>query len=739
MEQACVDKNAGLTDESKRRPAIMQLGRKLKKATALLSAGIILAGLITIMPQGTVSVKADDTQKTPSVSAYATKEQLMDDTFAPKNDGTADNYGKLVFGKNSNGAAQEWYILGKDNGVSGDNTMIFAAAPILSKTKFDAGNLTKMYTYASGEGYGTDPGTIEVLVNHYGASDLNSELKSIISNTSFFTGAESYMFNSTKIYTMDVISSVTYSGSNVNYSIQSMIYAPAKGTGGGTFITVGSDDSTELSMSAYWGSGDKFWLRSPVEGFVSSAYYAIPGSGFGNISVSNNKDIRPASNLNLSSVLFASAATAAATDTPAVGKIAQGTAMTLRLDGADKMTDIVIYDDIDGLILVKPDSSQDTAVSVMVQGKDGTDDWYYSEKITSEKTISLRDIKTAAGLSSDINPDECKIWIETIGADGMIYAKQAEEGTVIKNITLEINGPALGKVFDMSADIATSGVTVTDVVWKENGEPAPESAGYAAVYTVSVTVKPESDFFITAETEATVNSESAGITANGDGTFTVMYTFQATVDRLTHTHSGYVGEYDGTPHSISIEASVSDVTISYSTDEDEINEEDKYYDSYKPEFTEAGEYTVYYKLEKEGYETLYGSETVSISRHGIIIKADGQVINEGEEIADDAYSSTGVVDGDIIADVTLTVENGVIKVSNALILDSYGGDVTDSYEITYESGALRITAADSESDTGDPTPDAGDGGYSHIWFSVLFLSCFTVVYHYGRKTHIIEK
>lgn len=709
-----------------------QLGRKLKKATALLSAGILLTGLITIMPQGTVSVKADDTQEmTPSVSAYATKEQLMDDTFAPKNDGTADNYGKLAFGRSSLGYAQEWYILGKDSRIDGDNTMIFAAEPIISGTGFNSNISNRTYSYASGEGYGTGSGSIEVYSNHYGASELYSTLESIINNTSHYTGTERCMLNPTKIYTMDTFN-------DVFYSTQSVIYAPAKGTDG-TFITVGSDDNTKLSMSAYWGTGNRFWLRTPVNNFNSMAYYAIPGSDFDDISVFTNMDVRPASNLNLSSVLFASAATAAATDTPVSGKIIQGTAMTLRLDGADKMTDIVTYDDIAGLILVKPDSSQDTAVSVMVQGKDGTDDWYYSEKITSEKTISLRDIKTAAGLSSDINLNGCKIWIETIGADGMIYAKQAEAGTVIKNIMLEINAPVPGKAFDMSADIATSGVIVTDVVWKENGDPAPESAGYGAVYTVAITVMPDNDCVFTVETEATVNAENAGITANGDGTFTIRYTFQATVDRLTHTHSGYVGAYDGTPHSISIETAVSDVTISYSTDEDEINEEDKYYDSYKPEFTEAGEYTVYYKLEKEGYETLYGSETVSISRYGIIIKADGQVINEGEEIADEAYSSTGVADGDIIADVTLTVENGVIKAGNALILNSYGADVTDSYEITYRSGVLRIIAAGSEPDTGDRTPDAGDGSYSYIWLSVLFLSCFTVFYHYRRKMHITEK
>ena len=34
--------------------------------------------------------------------------------------------------------AQEWYILGKDEGVSGDNTIIFAANPIATGQKFNS-------------------------------------------------------------------------------------------------------------------------------------------------------------------------------------------------------------------------------------------------------------------------------------------------------------------------------------------------------------------------------------------------------------------------------------------------------------------------------------------------------------------------------------------------------------------------------------------------------------------------
>ena len=75
----------------------------------------MVAGLVPAMSGGANTVQAAPGSGTePSVSAYATKTQLMDDTFAPKEDGTAVNYGKIVFGKNSSGAAQEWYILGED-------------------------------------------------------------------------------------------------------------------------------------------------------------------------------------------------------------------------------------------------------------------------------------------------------------------------------------------------------------------------------------------------------------------------------------------------------------------------------------------------------------------------------------------------------------------------------------------------------------------------------------------------
>lgn len=111
--------------------------KRFKKGTAVALTAALLAGLVPALPGATVSVKAaDGTTKSPSVSTYATKEQLMN-AFKPNADGTATNYGKLVFGKNSSGDAQEWYILGQDKGVLEDNTILFAASPIAKNQAFE--------------------------------------------------------------------------------------------------------------------------------------------------------------------------------------------------------------------------------------------------------------------------------------------------------------------------------------------------------------------------------------------------------------------------------------------------------------------------------------------------------------------------------------------------------------------------------------------------------------------------
>ena len=158
-----------------------RLKHNFKKGMAFVLSLAMVAGLVPAMSGGANKVQAASGSGTePSVSAYATKTQLMDGTFAPDSNGTATTIGKLVFGKKSDGTtAQEWYILGKDEGVSGDNTIIFAASPIATGQVFEDDYYNKAFQSSFGV-YASNPS--EVYPNHYGASDLRVALQGMATN-----------------------------------------------------------------------------------------------------------------------------------------------------------------------------------------------------------------------------------------------------------------------------------------------------------------------------------------------------------------------------------------------------------------------------------------------------------------------------------------------------------------------------------------------------------------------------
>ena len=193
----------------------------------ILSIVLAICMILPIVP--ITAFSEGNTSTAPSVSAYATKEQLMDDTFAPDSStGEAANYGKLVFGNKEveeDGSytyvPQEWYILGKDTGVSGDNTIIFSASPIARNQPFATGNST--YNYEAGTGYGDEAGSISVTRNHYGASRLRAALQAMAADTNYFTTAEQGMMNDTTVKTKDK----QLSGGRYTYTTTDKLYALA--------------------------------------------------------------------------------------------------------------------------------------------------------------------------------------------------------------------------------------------------------------------------------------------------------------------------------------------------------------------------------------------------------------------------------------------------------------------------------------------------------------------------------
>ena len=399
-----------------------RLKHNFKKGMAFVLTFAMIAGLVPAMSGGANKVQAASGSGTePSVSAYATKTQLMDNTFAPNADGTAENYGMIVFGKKSDGiTAQEWYILGEDKGVSGDNTIIFATSPIATGQKFNSSYDNKSFASSFGV-YASNPS--EVYANHYGASELRVALQGMATNTNYFTTAEQGLMNATTVKTKDT------KNSNVTYTTTDKLYALQGNNYGDKKLLAGTSDSTVLAVYSYWDgyswSNDSvFWLRSPYADDANIASLGFTGSVVGSRNVDYDYAVRPASNLNLSSVLFASAATAASSDTKSE-KITDSAAMTLRLDGTGKDIGTVTYNTTTGDIKVVKGSTSQT-VALVVQGKDGTNDWYYSKQITGTETINVSAIEAESNTPASINLSACKIWLE-ITEDNVSYAVNAEK------------------------------------------------------------------------------------------------------------------------------------------------------------------------------------------------------------------------------------------------------------------------------------------------------------------------
>lgn len=457
-----------------------RLKHNFKKGMAFVLTFAMIAGLVPAMSGRANTVQAATGSGTePSVTAYATKDQLMT-AFTPDANGTATTKGKLVFGKKSDGTtAQEWYILGKDTGVSGDNTIIVAASPIARGQKFNSD-----MSYKNDENLWSDcvysEATItEVYANHYGASELRDTLQGMATNTSYFTSAEQGLMNATTVTTKDT------KNSSVTYTTTDKLYALQGDFDNNQYLWAGTDDSTVLAMRSYWRNGEWFWLRSPYSR-DDSALLAYPGDFVDYAFVEEESAVQPASNLDLSSVLFASAAIAASSDTKSE-KITDSAAMTLRLDGTGKDIGTVTYNTTTGDIKVVKGTTSQT-VALVVQGNDGTNDWYYSKQITGTETINASDIKSALSLTSDIDLSACKIWLETTDStSNLTYAVNATDIISITSVAItDIDIPVSNTALDTEASCTTEGVksTTPQITWT----PSDTTAGYNTRYTASITL-----------------------------------------------------------------------------------------------------------------------------------------------------------------------------------------------------------------------------------------------------------
>ncbi len=191
-------------------------------------------------------------------------------------------------------------------------------------------------------------------------------------------------------------------------------------------------------------------------------------------------------------------------------------------------------------------------------------------------------------------------------------------------------------------------------------------------------------------------------------------TFQVTIQKSSMENkgivvTGYNGVYDGNPHTISTtlpESVPKGTKIEYKgSGESEWNQD-------PPSYTNAGEYTVDYKVSCPNYEDLEGNQTVHISPKALTVSAspNNAQITYGDECPEFTPVYKGFVDGENEDNSDLKVNpDSVLKIKCAYQKDDNAGEYpitlsglrSNNYEITYTLGKLTVGKKEPEISTKD--------------------------------------
>ena len=243
--------------------------------------------------------------------------------------------------------------------------------------------------------------------------------------------------------------------------------------------------------------------------------------------------------------------------------------------------------------------------------------------------------------------------------------------------------------------------------------------GYTGAYDSqphSITVTADEGATITYSTTSDGNYSEENPTYTDVGEYTVYYqvekanyetvtgseTVKITPAELTEvTASGYTGVYDGLPHAITVTADEG-ATITYSTTSDENYSEEN------PAFTDVGEYTVYYKVEKDNYNPVTGTLTVEITPATLTAAYVDETVYVGRTPAL-IVSVTGFVNGEsaeTAADYTAPTVTTTETVAGSYELTPSGGSARN-YQFQYITGTLTIRFP-STTPTQTPSQQATD-------------------------------
>ena len=170
-------------------------------------------------------------------------------------------------------------------------------------------------------------------------------------------------------------------------------------------------------------------------------------------------------------------------------------------------------------------------------------------------------------------------------------------------------------------------------------------------------------------------------------------------DESMYSIVGFNGFYDGLEKSLKITIPQNiEATILYSLDNQEFNL------TTSPVFKDAGEYTVYYKITRYGFNDLVNSKTITIKKVPLYITANDYTLTFGEELdmRNLTYKVTGLINNDSINNSLdfpgkLTYSVDYQKGNNAgTYAINIGGLESKNYNITFTKGLLTVVRAQNE-------------------------------------------
>ena len=289
----------------------------------LLGALLICCMVLTLLP---VTAYADMILTVRPVEISSGRYATVDDLETKS--GAVITLGKNSRGKDGN---QKWYVFGKDNGVNGRNTVLFAATSLTDPSGFEQREVFQRVLGATRIDYDSSWGSIYtdgaaaptgVDISYYAASYSRWRLRNTIAyDNKLFNRVEKALLNETPYKNTDL------GNNNRVYTLKDKLYLPAIKASEEDTIYIGSNDQIRLKSIRVQNTQADYcnaaWSRTAFDHQNVSAYsVSIDSSIYTGKKVVHNfytdqfgtdhvvwgdtAAMLPATNLDLDKVLFAS-------------------------------------------------------------------------------------------------------------------------------------------------------------------------------------------------------------------------------------------------------------------------------------------------------------------------------------------------------------------------------------------------------------------------------------------------